>query len=281
MTRALRVLSLCGLLCLVACLALTATSASETDSGNWLETILENIRRSEYEFSAVADGVWTAPSRSQGLRSVVSAEGLQLAPWLREGQAWQVDLQVVGFGRGETLGEPGPVRRIVGGGHRVELQRERLTEWYVNLPQGLEQGFVLRERPAGRADEPIVLDMLVGWGALVDLAGDGQEVLFRTESGDPLLRYDKLVVLDAQGRKLPSWLEAAAGHLRIVVQDGGAIYPLQVDPLMTTPDWSSESNQAGSRYGEEVASAGDVNDDGYDDIIVGGEDFNNEGRAFV
>jgi hypothetical protein len=52
-----------------------------------------------------------------------------------------------------------------------------------------------------------------------------------------------------------------------------------------TPDWSTESNQYGALYGFSVSTAGDVNGDGYSDVIVGAEGFdhgqNNEGSAFL
>src|SRR5687768_6286775 len=55
--------------------------------------------------------------------------------------------------------------------------------------------------------------------------------------------------------------------------------------LSATPAWTTESDQAGASLGNRVASAGDVNGDGYDDVIVSAYSFNNgqnqEGKVFV
>ena len=74
-------------------------------------------------------------------------------------------------------------------------------------------------------------------------------------------------------------------ELAILVEDAGAAYPLTIDPLMTSPAWTAESDQASALYGVSVATAGDVNGDGYSDVIVGRRGYDNgqadEGRAFV
>ncbi len=55
--------------------------------------------------------------------------------------------------------------------------------------------------------------------------------------------------------------------------------------LAKEPIWTAESNQVGANFGKSVACAGDVNKDGYSDILVGAPNFDNgqvnEGRAFL
>src|SRR5262249_27141223 len=55
--------------------------------------------------------------------------------------------------------------------------------------------------------------------------------------------------------------------------------------LASTPAWTAESDQAGAWFGRSVATAGDVNGDGFSDVIVGAPLYTNgessEGRAFL
>ncbi len=55
--------------------------------------------------------------------------------------------------------------------------------------------------------------------------------------------------------------------------------------LAATPAWTGEGSQTEAYYGQSTSSAGDVNGDGYGDIVVGAFDFDNgetnEGRAFL
>ncbi len=68
-------------------------------------------------------------------------------------------------------------------------------------------------------------------------------------------------------------------------EGAAAVYHGSASGLSLVPNWLVESNQAYIQFGESVGTAGDVNGDGYDDVIVGAPCYNNpegcEGAAAV
>src|SRR6185503_15661971 len=93
-----------------------------------------------------------------------------------------------------------------------------------------------------------------------------------------------LTASDATGRELETRIAPGPEGVGIAIDDAGAVYPLTVDPVLTEA-WLAEGDQASAFFGLSVASAGDVNGDGYSDVIIGAPQYSNgqtfEGRAFV
>jgi hypothetical protein len=105
------------------------------------------------------------------------------------------------------------------------------------------------------------------------------------KEGALVLRYGDLVVEDGAGEDVPAELVCLEGRLQIRIDDRSASYPLLVDPLVTLPSWQQEGNQANCQFGFSVATAGDVNGDGYSDVLIGAPAYDNPGespgRAFL
>ena len=63
------------------------------------------------------------------------------------------------------------------------------------------------------------------------------------------------------------------------------VYLGSASGLATSAAWTAESDQADALFGYSVASAGDVNGDGYSDVVVGAYGYDNgqneEGRAYL
>jgi len=145
---------------------------------------------------------------------------------------------------------------------RVELSHSEVLEWYRFDERGIEQGFELSGPvPTGAAGSPVVLEMkLAGPLASRGVSQDGA-IVFMNRDGQAAWRYDGLKVTDARGMTLQASLALVKGAVQIRIIDDGAVYPLMVDPLLTAPAWTSS-------FGSRVAGAGDVNGDGFDDVVV-------------
>ena len=172
--------------------------------------------------------------------------------------------------------------------NRVEYARQGLTEWYVNDERGLEQGFTLHAAPKSEKpdhDSWVVLKMDLYGNVKATLDSSAGAVDFTTAKGARIIQFGHLQASDATGRKLPAKFALAGQTLDILVDANEAVYPIIIDPLATSPGWTAESNQAYALFGNSVGTAGDVNGDGYSDVIVGAYQYDNgenyEGRVYV
>ncbi len=264
-----------------------STDPLETDK-SWLAAVSGEIRAGEYHWSAVAgaEQVRSAPNRGQGLRSRVSTEGLEVFP--REtgadgaGAIWKLVLWTRSFGR-EGFAEELEAGTLSSTGPRAELSRAALTEWFENRPGGLEQGWTIASAPPGV--EPLWIGLEVRGDLSLRIDAGARSGVFVDACGEARLRYRGLRAWDATGRELEASLRAHAAGAGIAIDDRVAIYPLTVDPLLTDPAWTAEPDQEHAYFGASVAPAGDVNGDGYSDVIVGAPNYDagspREGGAWL
>ena len=293
MTRAMRI-SACLLLAGCAGALTPAEQIEEpiTAHSDWWAGVSSALKGSEYQVRE-EDGNLAFRNPKQGLSASIRDDGaVVLGPLPSETGvlrsavgSWELSMRMAGI---EV-----PVLRVGGcapglgvdvGGEclrEAEIGREGVTEWWRNGEDGMEQGWTIWESDGEGIESEVEFESDHEVEVEVDQDGRGA----RIDVGPGHLRYDGLVAWDAVGRVLPARMEEREGGLVILVEDAGAAYPITVDPLLTTVGWNAEGNQAGAQFGGSVASAGDVNGDGYGDVIVGAAYLDNgesdEGRAFL
>lgn len=212
---------------------------------------------SAYDFApaGATSAVLHSANPEMGLVTQARTGGIRLQPSGAGGAQSSVGLQLVSQGCDEhpIAAEPvAPQAR----GNRVEYARDGVTEWYLNGPLGLEQGFTVT-RDLGCLRK-LVFEMDLDKSVSAELR-QGGTVLALNANG---LRYHygELYSYDADGRELPSKMELAGQRLRLVVDAAGARYPVVVDPRMYVElaTLRASDGTTNDTYGIVVAQSGDT-----------------------
>jgi len=202
--------------------------------------VAEALRRVswvEQPHLADLDGAWQAVS--PGLRTYFTPDEVAFVPVGESDPSWQVRLTLAGIGRGEHWATPQPAI-LDASGTDITYDRGPVTEFYKNTAAGLEQGFVLRERPSGAGAARVRMGLT---GDLIHApSGDGR-VRFVDGDRRDRLEVSALHVVDASDRVLASWMEvegcASVGApcaLSLAFDDRDATYPVTIDPLYTAEE---------------------------------------------
>jgi len=143
--------------------------------------------------------------------------------------------------------------------NRVEYSRGALTEWYINGPLGLEQGFAVAKPPGKANGRPLTVALALSGNLTAALDSDCSTLTLKQSDGKAVLRVASLMAYDATGRKLRGQFALRGHELLLQVDDAGAHYPLVLDPLVQQAELSALDGATDDQFGYSVAISGDGN----------------------
>jgi len=207
-----------------------ARTAAESLAPTEQRSIREQIEAYEHRFTEELAAVNAA--NGFGVHYDTAAAELAVAPFGEDEGAWAWRIGLANGKAGHTSTD----------GDRLTIEHgDGVTEWFVNEPTGVEQGFTLTKPPSdGKLTLACTTDLVpVLEGAPGE---DSQAVRFDDpHTGETVLRYTELFVYDAHGKRVPAHMELeqssssfSSNELALALNDTGAVYPLTVDPTITT-----------------------------------------------
>ena len=198
---------------------------------------------------------------------------------------WFVDNRVIGISKSGNASYTPPYRAI-SKERELTFLGSAFDVQYLHSGFGLRQNFIVHKRPTG--NNKLQVRLMLNSSLQTELTSPTSIGFFDT-NGQLILSYQDLKVWDNKGKTLTSEMELSCVDgiyiLNLIVDDNEANYPIIVDPISTTPDRLLVGDQAGAEFGISAASAGDLNGDGFSDIVVGAwmasMGQNLEGLAYV
>lgn len=261
----------------------TASSLPSGVSGDWYQGAAAYAKQVEYTFYQTGDHFRVTNSANL-TRFEIHQKGYTARPMqtATAKASWQVDMLLGSISRNNK-------KIIFTAGHSISEQSNMLVHsfgfsevQYINNDKGLRQNFIVNEKLPGEGSLAININVKTTLSQRV--VNGGKLVFFESGHEDNIqLSYEDLHVWDAGKKELNAYMQLneATHVLSIIVDDKDAVYPVTVDPINKTAEWSTSANgvlpsllnslslQAASLYGYTVANLGDINHDGYDDVAIG------------
>lgn len=253
-----------------------AVQVTAPASGDWLLQAQVGLAIREYNATASPRGL-QAPNRAQGFRAYFDERELRLVARDDDRQLIAA-VSVLAQGRQHAMQPPG-IAEVRVEASDLTMTWSMLSARFDNSEHGLAAAWTLSQRPEGKGLR--LLDLAIGDAAAA--LHDGG-VLLQGAAG--ALRLGDFAASDARGHRMTLTPTTYGDRVRLAVDDRDASYPITIKLLVTAvADAILEAHQANARLGVSVAAAGDVNGDGYTDVLVGAPDYDsgqvNEGAAFL
>ncbi|SEI66352.1 FG-GAP repeat-containing protein [Dyadobacter sp. SG02] len=189
---------------------------------------------------------------------------------------------------GRLLDHPDPAAKPEILENRLLIRHSKFTEEFINNEAGVRQNFIIQQAPEGTKELKV---QLAAQGLRIRNGAENELLFFnKNDQTNPRLIYRDLQCWDARNQPLAAQLTATGQQIQITVDVRNAAYPVTIDPIVVNGSPVNanallEADQADAWLGFSVASAGDVNADGYSDVLAGAPHYDNgqdgEGAAFL
>ena len=268
---------------LAICLTQVAVAQKKSSSPapqNWIQETSSKIHAIEYGYRSNPDAsLFNATNSKQQLLFEVGKSFYKVSA--ANNQDWTVRFFIKEIGGIPVTANEGGRFIYHEDDNHLAFRNSLYTVRYSNDDNGMRQDFVILKKPARGHTVSVKMELATD----LDIKAYNQNQLaFFTKGNEKDIRllYDGLKVFDAAGRILPSQMnfDNSSGILELQADAVNAVYPVTIDPLNRTPEWTSSADgilpglltnlqlQVQTLYGHTVAGLGDINGDGYDDVAV-------------